>query len=65
MSDSVGVGFFRFLLRLVGVNIRWSITICVALRRATRPPWFEVVENHPPESVRSGYTICASKVARA
>lgn len=65
MSDSAGVGFFRFLLRLVGVNIRWSITICVALRRATRPPWFAVAENHLPGSVRSGYTICASRVALA
>lgn len=37
MSDSAGMGFFRFLLRLVGVNIRWSITICVALRRFISP----------------------------
>lgn len=65
MSDSAGVGFFRFLLRLVGVNIRWSITICVALRRATRPPWFEVVGTGLPESVRSEHITCTSRVARA
>lgn len=46
MSDSAGVGFFRFLLRLVGVKMRLSKTICVGLRRLTRSASVVILDTH-------------------
>lgn len=55
------MGFFLDLLRLVGVKMRLSKTICVGLLLAIYHPLFAEEENHLPVSVHSGYTICASR----